>query len=231
MRTPDPAAVAIAAVLAVIGAPAAAQYKWVDATGTVTYSDLPPPPTVTATTLPPVDRASVADGALPAMLRVVAAKHPVTLYTTSGCTPCRQARAHLSRRGVPFAERTVRTTADANAFRRAGFGENAFPTVEIGRERGIGYEEGEWDRLLDEAGYPSRSLLPASYRSPPARALAAPDRPGATQAAVSDAGVVTDASDPDAVADPRPTRRQASASRTDAPAALPAAPGTTTIRF
>jgi len=227
MRTPDPVFVAILTVLAALAAPAAAQYKWVDEKGTVTYSDLPPPPRVMATTMPPLAPSRGEDGALPAMLRATAAKHPVTLYTTSGCTPCQQARAHLSRRGIPFAERTVRTTADAGAFRKAGFAENAFPTVEVGRERGIGYEEGEWDRLLDTAGYPSSSLLPASYRQAPARGLAAADRPAATDAASADAG---DTAEADAATDARAARRQASAARANATPPLPP-PGTTTIRF
>jgi glutaredoxin len=239
MRTPDPSAVVLAfglgAVLAAVAAPAAAQYKWVDANGTVTYSDLPPPPSVMATTLPPVDRSRAEDGMLPATLRATAAKHPVTLYTTAGCTPCQQARTHLSRRGIPHAERTVRTAADANAFRDAGFGENAFPTLQVGRERGVGYEEGEWDRLLDTAGYPGSSQLPASYRAPPPRALAASERPAPARAASNDSGDA--ASAPVSEADgalpggaSRAARRQASASRADAPAAMPPT-GTSTIRF
>ena len=231
MRTPDPVAAAVFAAIAALAAPAAAQYKWVDATGTVTYSDLPPPPSVMATTLPPVDRSRGPDDALPAMLRATAAKHPVTLFTTAGCTPCQQARAHLTRRGIPFAERTVRTTADASAFRQAGFDENAFPTVEVGRERGIGYEEGEWDRMLDTAGYPSRSLLPASYRPAPARALAATDRPAATNAASHETADAADADTrSDTATDARAARRQASAARASAAPPLPPA-GTTTIRF
>jgi glutaredoxin len=238
MRTPEPSAAVLATVLgalAALAAPAAAQYKWVDANGTVTYSDLPPPPSVMATTLPPVDRARADDGMLPAALRATAAKHPVTLYTTSGCTPCQLARTHLSRRGIPFAERTVRTVADANAFRDAGFRENAFPTLQVGRERGIGYEEGEWDRLLDTAGYPADSQLPASYRAPPPRALAAPERPALARAGTPDTRDAAQAAEGGAddgfpPGDSRAARRPASTAGTDAGTG-PSPPGTRTIRF
>ena len=232
MRTPDSFAVALMTILAALAAPATAQYKWTDANGTVTYSDLPPPPSVMATTLPPVQRSSPQDGMLPAALRATAARHPVTLYTTSRCTPCQQARAHLSLRGIPFSERTVRTVADANAFRKAGFGENAFPTLQVGQQRGVGYEAGQWDSLLDAAGYPDTSQLPASYRPPPPRALAAPERPVVARSASGDADVsdVSDVADAEPAAETRESRRTANGSRADTPAAMPVT-RTSTIRF
>jgi glutaredoxin len=187
MRTPDSLTVVVAAVLAAFAAPLAAQYKWVGPGGTVNYSDLPPPPGYTAVALgqPLPARAAESDG-VPASLRAAVSKHPVTLFTTSDCAPCQQARAYLSGRGVPFAERTVKSTADADAFRRLGFADNSFPSVSIGRQRSVGFEAGEWGRLLESAGYPANASLPPSYRQSPARALAAPARRPA--AAENDAG-------------------------------------------
>ena len=175
MRTPRLAFALLAAAASVAGAPALAQYKWIGPDGSVTYSDLPPPPGITGIAMG-VPVPSRDDDALPAPLRGPVARYPVVLYTTPDCTPCQQARAHLTRRGVPFSERTVGTSADADAFRRAGFRDNAFPSVSVGRERGTGFEAGEWDRLLDAAGYPRASVLPPSYKPPPARAAAAGDR-------------------------------------------------------
>ena len=192
MRTPS---FIVLAALTALAAPAAAQYKWTGANGVVNYSDLPPPPGVAGvTTLSPV-RAPDDGAQIPAGLRDAASKHPVVLYTTSDCAPCQQARSHLARRGIPFAERTVKTTADAEAFRRLGFTENSFPSLSVGRERTSGFEAGEWDRTLDAAGYPKTAALPPSYRSPPAQALApaAPRRPAPAPA--------SDGANPDAQAD------------------------------
>ncbi|HVL59535.1 MAG TPA: glutaredoxin family protein, partial [Burkholderiaceae bacterium] len=98
---------------------------------------------------------------------------PVVLYTTRDCQPCSQARSHLFKRGIPFAEKVVATRDDADAYRALGFGDLSFPAVSIGRQRSSGFEAGAWDRLLDTAGYPKSSLLTASYRYPAAEPLAA----------------------------------------------------------
>lgn len=157
-------------------APAAAQYKWVGPGGEVTFSDRPPPAGSDAVKVSSMASASARrdDANLPAALREPASKHPVVLYTTADCAPCQMARTHLTRRGVPFAERTLSTTADAEAFRRAGFQEVTLPGLGVGRERSLGYDSSAWDRLLDAAGYPQTSMLPASYRQQPPVALAPP---------------------------------------------------------
>ncbi|HYF58931.1 MAG TPA: glutaredoxin family protein [Burkholderiaceae bacterium] len=178
MRTPS-LALAAALIAATTPLPATAQYKWVDAGGRTTYSDMPPPPGVAATALAPGARPAPRDDVPPA-LAAAASRHPVTLYTTESCVPCQQARAHLDRRGIPYAERTVRTVADAELFKRAGFAELSFPALGVGRDRSVGFEAGEWDRSLDAAGYPKTSVLPPSYRRPPARALAASTPPPKT---------------------------------------------------
>lgn len=192
MRTPS---LIVVAALATLAAPAAAQYKWTAANGIVTYSDLPPPPGVTGVTTLSATRAPDDSAQIPASLRDAASKYPVVLYTTNECAPCQQARSHLARRGIPFSERTVKTTGDADAFKRLGFTDNTFPALTVGRERTSGFEAGEWDRSLDAAGYPKTSTLPPSYRSPPAQALApaAPRRPAGTATAAADSAERGDA--------------------------------------
>jgi glutaredoxin len=188
MRAPSPTVVAPFLLLAALCAPAAAQYKWFGPNGQITYSDLPPPPGMQGAPmkLGNVDRPD--DAPAPSALRAAATKFPVLLYTTAECAPCQQARAHLNRRGVPFTERTVKTAADAEAFKQLGFGDNSFPTVTVGKERSVGLEIGEWDRLLDAAGYPRTSMLPPSYKAPPARALAAAAPTPKNTARTADAG-------------------------------------------
>jgi glutaredoxin len=208
MRTHELAAILLLSLTAV--APVAAQYKWVGPAGEVTYSDRPPPAgttTVSIGTLPGTVRRD--ESGFPAALRDPVSKHPVVLYTSSGCEPCQQARAHLSRRGVPFAERTITSAADADAFQRAGFQEISVPALGVGHERSVGYEASAWDRLLDAAGYPKSSMLPPSYRPPPPAPLAAP-APGSRDAGrTNDAGGATDAGGDSAQRVAAPSRARA----------------------
>lgn len=196
--------------LMLVAAPAAAQYKWVAPNGAVTYSDQPPPPGVDGHALDMKTAVRSEDGGVPAALRDATTKHPVVLYTTPDCMPCRQARAHLSKRGVPFVERTVSSSADAQSFRKAGFTENTFPAMSVGRERSVGFEAGDWNQLLDAAGYPKNSMLPPSFRQTPAKPLA--DSGRAVAAAGADGEV-----DPAAGDAPRARTRPVAAARAEAP--------------
>ena len=173
------AVIAVAALLGASPMEAAAQYKWVDEGGRVTYSDRPPPPGVEALKVGSPLPARGEGSGLPAALRQTAASHPVVLYTTADCGACQQARAFLAQRGIPFSERTVRSASDAEAFRRLGFTENAFPGLTVGRERTVGFESGAWAGLLDAAGYPATSVLPRNFQAAPPRALSAPASPRA----------------------------------------------------
>jgi glutaredoxin len=208
------------ACLAALSLPAAAQYKWTAPNGVVTYSDLPPPAGTSVSTLSTA-KSPDEEVAVPAALRAAVSKYPVVLYTTNECAPCQVARSHLSKRGVPFSERTVRTGADATAFKKLGFTDNEFPALTVGRERSSGFEAGEWDRVLDAAGYPKTAALPPSYRPPPAQSLAGAARRPAPRPA-SDTAEATEAGD-DAAATQR--RRPAPVQAT-APA-----PNTPAVRF
>jgi glutaredoxin len=179
MRTSSLPQIAVLSILAVVAVPAAAQFKWVAPDGAVTYSDQPPPPGMEGAALRPVEAPRESRSPVPAALRQASSKYPTVLYTTAECTPCQVARGHLERRGIPFTEKTVRTASDAEAFKRLGFSANSFPSISVGRERSVGYESGEWDRMLDLAGYPQTSVLPPAFRQQPAQPLAekAPERP------------------------------------------------------
>lgn len=142
---------------------AMAQYKYVSPDGTVTYSDrLPPPDARNVTSLhrpAPPDPAAQ----LPYEARRAARRNPVTLYTTRDCLPCQAARDHLTRRGVPFAERLVNTAADMQRFQELGF-RNSFPALAIGEQKVFGYQNAELDSLLDTAGYPESVKLPVAMQ-------------------------------------------------------------------
>ena len=160
-----------------------AQYKWIDQDGKVNYGDRMPANPTRVLPAPAIGARGSSDGAQPALpvaLQTAVARFPVLLFTTPGgeCIPCASARSHLSRRGVPFSEKTLATEADLAAFRQLGFKDPGVPALSVGRERLIGYEAQAWDRLLDASAYPKTSMLPAGYPRSAPEPLAAP-RPAA----------------------------------------------------
>ncbi|MBX9872079.1 MAG: glutaredoxin family protein [Burkholderiaceae bacterium] len=182
------ALLAVATTLALLPAlaPAQAIYRIVGPDGRVTFSDKPPVANEKATALSPSGRSAQAAGAseLPFELREAMNRYPVTLYTGDNCEPCNAARNLLTRRGVPYTERTITTAQDIETLKRMGM-EATVPIATIGGQRLKGYSEDEWSDYLNAAGYPTTSRLPSSYRNAPASPLApvpevAPSRPEAT---------------------------------------------------
>jgi len=168
---------AAAALLALLPVLSAAQpiYRIVGPDGRVTFSDRPPVGNEKTTPLGPGGRAPDADssnGGLPFELRQIISRYPVTLYTGDNCEPCNAARALLSTRGVPYTERTIKTTQDLEALQRMDM-DPTVPSATIGAQRLKGFSDGEWNQFLDAAGYPKASRLPSGYRNPPATPLVA----------------------------------------------------------
>ena len=149
-------------------APASAQlYKWVDGDGKVHYTDTPPPPgarTVEARSRA-AGQAAQATAPLPYALQQATSQHPVTLYTTSNCAPCEQARRYLATRGVPVTEKTVTSNEDIAAL-QASTGSTQLPVLAVGRQLQQGFQPQAWQQALDAAGYPAQSRLPAAWKNP-----------------------------------------------------------------
>lgn len=164
-------AVASACLLAVTG-PAHALFKVIGPDGKVTYTDRPP--SATDGRVVPVGRADdtqTADGAgLPASLRAVVLRFPVTLYTVDACEPCDRARDMLVARGVPYRERKANNATDRDDWLRAVGGLEA-PALAIGAQMLRGYAADTWASYLDTAGYPRESQLPRNYSPPAVRPL------------------------------------------------------------
>ena len=163
-------------------------YRIVGADGKVTFSDRAPEVSGANVSATAANAAvGQANARLPYELRQVAGKYPVTLYTGDSCAPCDAGRAMLTRRGIPFAERTVTTADDSQSLQRMS-GETTLPFATIGSQQLKGFSDAEWTQYLSAAGYPTTSVLPASYRAPAptplvsvATAPAAPaTAPGAT---------------------------------------------------
>ena len=161
-----------AALLA--AAAASAQYKVVGPDGKVTYTDRPGTAVGTVTALGRSGApAAAAPPALPFELRQLAARFPVTLYTTPDCSPCERGRRLLLQRGIPFSERLVQTDDDQVALERL-VGTRTVPVLAVGAQLSRGWLESEWQSNLDLAGYPQQSQLPREWRPPAATPLAAP---------------------------------------------------------
>jgi glutaredoxin len=177
-------------------------YRIVGPDGRVTFSDQAPPVAanakVTAGQGGKFSNAGSTNTALPAELRAVATKFPVTLYTGKDCAPCITARNMLSTRGVPFTEKTVDTNDDIEALRRL-FSEGVLPSATIGGQQLKGYSDQEWSQYLDAAGYPRTSLLPAGYRNAAAAPMvvkAAAPAPAAAAAPAAPAPAAAAAPEP-----------------------------------
>jgi len=160
-------------LLATVVATGQTTYRWVDpATGRTVLSDKPPPGHVRASS-----RSTTTGGddeqALPSATRQASERFPVVLYTNRSCTSCKQARALLETRGIPFTEKEIATEKDFSEATQVFGSEIQVPSVTVGRQNVKGFNPAAWNDLLDAAGYPAR----APYRNPPpATAAAAPAR-------------------------------------------------------
>ncbi len=178
-------------------------YKSVGPDGKVTYSDTPPAAASVEKKLETGSGKTI-DAGLPYELAQAVKHSPVTLYTTSACSACDDGRKLLGDRGVPFAEKTVRSNDDIQRLKQAG-GDMQLPFLVIGRSTQQGFEAGAWNNGLAAAGYPETSTLPKNYRRPPAE-------PAAPTVAVT----------------PPQTRQDSAAQQPNAPTAAPTAPATAT---
>ncbi len=155
-----------ALLLVLASAPAWALYKVVGPNGEITYTDRPPADAKKAAPLKTTANATAATDGLPYALQQVVVRYPVTFYTADKCAPCDQGRQYLNRRGIPFVEKTIKTDADAKAYKGLT-GTEQLPTLKVGSQQITGFGEGEWNAYLSAAGYPEQSQLPASYKQLP----------------------------------------------------------------
>lgn len=166
------------------GVQAAELYRWVDKNGKVHYSDVPP------ADVADVERKRLSGTTsqtedLPYETRRAQENFPVTLYVASGCgAPCDQGRSMLSKRGIPFSEKLLKTQEEIDAFYKTS-GSNGAPTLLIGKNYLSGFQESRWNSELDVAGYPKtasyrpRIAPPAPAATPPSENQGAPASPAA----------------------------------------------------
>ena len=164
--------VAIQAIIlpAMSGLHAQQVYKSVDKQGRVTYSEVPPSAASGNKIIGDGAGGGVSNPALPYALQQVVTRYPVTLYTNADCGPCINGRLLLTQRGVPFTERSIASNEDIDAYKRLN-SDNTLPMLTIATQQIKGYEETEWTKYLDAAGYPKTSTLPRNYNNPAATPL------------------------------------------------------------
>ncbi len=168
----------LALALLLCSAAASAQvYKWVDASGKTHYTDKPPPASAKQSQVKSASVGASTEG-MPYTLAQAVRTFPVTLWTTSPCGGCDSGRSYLKSRGIPFAEKTVKTAADEQLLKAAGG--DGLPLLVVGSSKSSGYLQSQWEGMLEVARYPATKMLPASYRYPEpvaaAPVAATPDR-------------------------------------------------------
>ncbi|MDP1636207.1 MAG: glutaredoxin family protein [Gallionellaceae bacterium] len=146
-------------------------FRWIDAQGNVHYGDAPP---ADATQIEPLKfPAAITPGEdLPYATRRAQQNFPVTLYVAENCTEyCDKARNLLIERGIPFAEKTLQTQEELDAF-KALSGSSSVPTLRVGRSFLKGFLAEQWHNELDIADYPKTAPYRAPRTPPPAPAAA-----------------------------------------------------------
>ncbi len=159
-----------------LATPAQALYKVVSPEGKVSYTDRPT--SKKQHKLQPLshDTTTSNNAPLPYELNQTTQRFPVTLYTTDKCAPCDSARQLLKQRGVPFAEKTIKTQADNEALQQQ-IGGRELPSATIGNQALRGLQPNEWHSYLDTAGYPKQSQLPTNFQHSTAKPLTPPKEP------------------------------------------------------
>ncbi len=130
-------------------------FRWVDKAGKVHYGDMLPPPAEGKNVQTKKLQDSVIEqDAVPYGVSTAMKNNPVTLYANSCGEACTNAKALLTSRGIPFAEKNPESDAAAAAALKALVGALQVPTIVIGTNSLSGYEEAGWNAALNAAGYP-----------------------------------------------------------------------------
>lgn len=125
-------------------------YKWKDADGKVHYSNQPP--SNSGATQVKDRIGSYRGPAVVSEASGAAAKDSVTIYSAAWCGYCKQAKAYLTGRGIPFTERDVDQSDAAKAEYR-NLGGRGVPIILVGAQRMDGYSEPQLAAMLKHAGY------------------------------------------------------------------------------
>jgi hypothetical protein len=145
------------ALLLLISGLAAAQvqqvYRYIDLDGRVVYSDKPPPPNAKDAQAKRIGANSIETSDLSYATAQAQERYPVTLYSFSCGVVCDTAQGVLNKRGVPHTLIDVSVGDGAERLKRLSGGLDA-PTIQVGDQYATGFNEGKWQAMLTDAGYP-----------------------------------------------------------------------------
>src|SRR5688500_5598832 len=129
---------------------AAQLYRWVDEKGNVEWRDTPPPPHAKNVERRNVGGNTIQTSELPYSTQQAMKKHPVSLWVFNCGDPCDRARTHLTRRGIPYTERSAEKEHETL---KKLTGSTEVPVLFVGTRQLKGYDESDWNSALDSAGY------------------------------------------------------------------------------
>jgi glutaredoxin len=156
----------------------AEMYRWVDEKGVVNYTPYPPPASIKKVEQKKIGGNYVQTGEASYSLQLATKNYPVTFYATPDCGPCKMARAHLDKRGIPYTEKNPSTPATAEeleAYKKLPGGGVEIPVIQVGQLKTLkGYLASDWDAALDQAGYPSTAIPGAKPAAPAPVAASTP---------------------------------------------------------
>ncbi|MFC4161077.1 glutaredoxin family protein [Chitinimonas lacunae] len=140
-------------------------YSWKDANGNVIYSDQPPPGQKVEEKAVKTNNIQTSGGGYE--MREAIRKNPVTLWANNCGEACDQAKALLTKRGVPYSLRNPESNErDLEELKRLS-GAAVVPVLQVGTAVNKGFRESSWHAALDGAGYP-RSADPTVKAGPKA---------------------------------------------------------------
>lgn len=141
-------------------------YRWTDDQGNVHYTDQPPP-TGAKNASQKSYRSGTPEAATSQASQQARLRGPVTLFLTPDCgVHCERAKAHLARRGIPYASKDPTASVEAGLALKPDGGKAVVPTLMIGSEKLEGYLQSAWDAALDKAGYPAPAASPEAENQP-----------------------------------------------------------------
>ncbi len=160
-------------LLMLANAQAGELYRSIDKAGKVQYGDSPYADTEDVHELK-LGKEPVPEEILPYETQRAKENFPVTLYTFPACgSSCQMARDFLNKRGIPYAEKSLVTKEDIDAYRLAA-GDSRYPGLNIGKTWLKGFQAEQWNNELDFAGYPKSVFI---YRPPTSTPPAQPAQP------------------------------------------------------
>lgn len=142
-------------------------YRWIDNDGRVIYSDSEPPKDAKDVRQKKLGDYVVANpnDLLPFAVKIASQRNPITLFANSCGTACDQALALLNKRGIPFSSRNPETDPNAAEALKSLAGQLSVPTLGLGTNSVVGFNENTWNNALDAAGYPRFNAASLSLKA------------------------------------------------------------------